>query len=394
MMAARRGAPSCLALPGELDDEDRVLAREPRQHQEADLGENVVVAAGQPDAADRREQGHRHDQDHRERQRQALVLRGQHAVDEQHAERKDQEHGVAGDRVLVGELRPLERHAVRQHALEQAGHRGLGLPRAVPRRGSAVDLGGRKTVVMHHLVRAVAAAHLEHRAERHHLAPVVARLQAGDLLRLQPERRLRLHVDLIGPSEAVEVVRVERSEIDLQGVEHVGQRDAVGLHPLAVHVDVDLRHADLEAGEQPGERGIALAGRRRGLDLFVQLLEPEPRAVLHVQLEAADRAQSLHGRRREDGDERSLDGAEPLVELADDVLASIPGCRARSSDGLRVTKATPVFGALTKPLIDSPGNATALATPGCASASADIWRITLSVRSSVAPSGSWAKATR
>ena len=54
----------------------------------------------------------------------------------------------------------------------------------------------------------------------------------------------------------------------------------------------------------------------------------------------------------------------------------------------------PVFEALTKLLTDRPGNATELATPGCFSAIADISRITASVRSSVAASGSCAKATR
>ena len=38
--------------------------------------------------------------------------------------------------------------------------------------------------------------------------------------------------------------------------------------------------------------------------------------------------------------------------------------RARSCDGLSVTNAMPVLGALTKPLIDSPGKATEFATPG------------------------------
>ena len=47
-----------------------------------------------------------------------------------------------------------------------------------------------------------------------------------------------------------------------------------------------------------------------------------------------------------------------------------------------------------KPLIDRPGNATALSTAGSFRAMSDIWRITFSVRSSVAPSGSCAKLTR
>ena len=37
-----------------------------------------------------------------------------------------------------------------------------------------------------------------------------------------------------------------------------------------------------------------------------------------------------------------------------------------------MTNTMPAFGALTKPLIESPGNATELATPGCSSAIADM----------------------
>ena len=54
----------------------------------------------------------------------------------------------------------------------------------------------------------------------------------------------------------------------------------------------------------------------------------------------------------------------------------------------------PALELLVKPLIDRPGNATALSTPGCFSAMSLMRRITSSVRSSVAPSGSCAKPTR
>ena len=54
----------------------------------------------------------------------------------------------------------------------------------------------------------------------------------------------------------------------------------------------------------------------------------------------------------------------------------------------------PELDALTKLLMDRPGNATELKTPGCLSAIDDIFRITASVRSNVAPSGSCANATR
>ena len=45
----------------------------------------------------------------------------------------------------------------------------------------------------------------------------------------------------------------------------------------------------------------------------------------------------------------------------------------------------PALALLMKPLIERPGNATALWTPGSFSAMSDIWRMTASVRSSVAP---------
>ena len=37
----------------------------------------------------------------------------------------------------------------------------------------------------------------------------------------------------------------------------------------------------------------------------------------------------------------------------------------RSSNGLSVKKTMPALGALTKPLIERPGNCTAFSTPGC-----------------------------
>ena len=68
--------------------------------------------------------------------------------------------------------------------------------------------------------------------------------------------------------------------------------------------------------------------------------------------------------------------------------------RLRSSKGLSVANTMPEFELLVKPLIDRPGNATACSTPGCFSAMSPMRRITSSVRSSVAPSGSCAKPIR
>ena len=50
---------------------------------------------------------HRDNEDDHERQRPALVLRGEHQEHEQHAERKDEDRRVARELLLVRQLRPV-----------------------------------------------------------------------------------------------------------------------------------------------------------------------------------------------------------------------------------------------------------------------------------------------
>ena len=69
------------------------------------------------------------------------------------------------------------------------------------------------------------------------------------------------------------------------------------------------------------------------------------------------------------------------------------GC-LRSSNDLSPAKTMPELELLVKPLIERPGKPIALCTPGCFSMMSLMRRITSSVRSSVAPSGSWAKPIR
>lgn len=66
----------------------------------------------------------------------------------------------------------------------------------------------------------------------------------------------------------------------------------------------------------------------------------------------------------------------------------------RWSNGFSVTNTMPALELFVKPFTDSPGNATALSTPGCFSAIAPMSRITFSVRSSDAPFGNCANAIR
>ncbi len=80
-------------------------------------------------------------------------MRGQHQEGQQHAEREDEDCGVAGKDLLVGQLGPFVAHAIRQLSLEQTLHGRLGLTGAVARCGGTVDLGGEEAVVVHHPIR-------------------------------------------------------------------------------------------------------------------------------------------------------------------------------------------------------------------------------------------------
>jgi len=68
--------------------------------------------------------------------------------------------------------------------------------------------------------------------------------------------------------------------------------------------------------------------------------------------------------------------------------------RLRWSKGLSVANTMPEFELLVKPLIDRPGKAMASSTFGFFFMISPMRWITSSVRSSVAPSGSWAKPIR
>ncbi len=70
------------------------------------------------------------------------------------------------------------------------------------------------------------------------------------------------------------------------------------------------------------------------------------------------------------------------------------GSSRRSANGFRVTKITPVLGALVKVAPSKPTKATACDTPGVARIISEAWRTSLSARSRVAPWGSCMAAIR
>ncbi len=132
------------------------------------------------------------------------------------------------------------------------------------------------------------------------------------------ERRIGLDLHLVGAAEPVEVVHVQRAQVDLHGVEHIRDRHAQLLGLDAVQVGVELRHVDLVARERRAQLRRLARLLHEGLRGGEELLVADRAAVFQLHLEAAHRAEALHRRRREHGDERILDGAVLLVQLAGD----------------------------------------------------------------------------
>ena len=81
----------------------------------------------------------------------------------------------------------------------------------------------------------------------------IARLEAGHLRGGGAERGIGLRHHVPGAAEIVEIVDIKPAEINLQRLENVGDGDVLLLGFDAVHVDVNLRDAGAEGGEQPAQ---------------------------------------------------------------------------------------------------------------------------------------------
>ena len=89
---------------------------------------------------------------------------------------------------------------------------------------------------------------------------VVANLELLDVLDLLAELGVGLDVHLPGAAEAVEIVDVERAEVDLERVEDFGHGDAHGLGLVAVDVEEEPGRVGAETAEQALQAGDIVAG--------------------------------------------------------------------------------------------------------------------------------------
>ena len=127
-------------LDREFDDQDRVLAEQTDQHDQTDLGVDVV---GQPHGLQEEEgteEPDRQRQDHGQRQDEALVLPDQHQIDEDDDDEEDINRLVPLSRLVVRETCPADVVTARQRLGGDLLDRLDGLTGAVA--GSRAHLNG------------------------------------------------------------------------------------------------------------------------------------------------------------------------------------------------------------------------------------------------------------
>jgi hypothetical protein len=110
-----------------------------------------------------------------------------------------------------------------------------------------------------HGLRAHPRAHRGERGQRDHLALGISHVEAPDVLGLGARPLVGLHEDAVDAPVLVEVVDVERAQVDLQRRGDVGDRDAEGLGLGAVDVHVELRRRRPEGRVEPDEIGPGIA---------------------------------------------------------------------------------------------------------------------------------------
>src|SRR5262249_5814625 len=112
--ASPEATPSSSLLARELDDQDGVLGNRADQNNEGDLRENLDGHPSHEQALDGRSHAQRHDQDDRQGQLPAFVLRDENEEDEESGCAEDEESRRAALLLLESKVRPLKSNTIRK----------------------------------------------------------------------------------------------------------------------------------------------------------------------------------------------------------------------------------------------------------------------------------------
>src|SRR4029077_1813053 len=123
--------------------------------------------------------------------------------------------------LLKGQIRPLVGVLMGKLRVGYLLQRGERLPAAVAGCVGADDVGGGVQIVSLDSIRTDDILQLGDRAERNHLARVIACLEQTDLCSGRAERGIGLRHHMPGAAEIVEIIDVESAKINLQRLEYV-----------------------------------------------------------------------------------------------------------------------------------------------------------------------------
>ncbi|MNK93195.1 hypothetical protein D3C87_1133440 [compost metagenome] len=225
---------------GELDDQDRVLRRQADDGDQSDLEEHVVGHPAQGHGQHRAEYAQRHHQQHRGRDRPALVQRRQAQEHDQQRQPQKDRRLAAGQTFLQRQPGPFlaqARRALRHQPLD-LGH---GLTGAVARRRLTGNADRRVAVVAGQLRRALSPFGLYKGRQGHHFFLGVAHVNLQQVSHLTALIAFGLHHDALHPPLIGEVVDVGRAHGRGQHVADVGKGHPQRVGLLAVDDQLHLR---------------------------------------------------------------------------------------------------------------------------------------------------------
>src|ERR1700742_4364317 len=180
---------------------------------------------------------------------------------------------------------------------------------------------------MRHRLRPDDRLEIAERAQRHHAAGLIAHVETRQVRGGRTRGIVGLQRHTERSPEQVKVVDVERTQIDLQRVEHVGQTEAQKLRLVAVEVVVELRRRRAERGEELLRTQLRLLARFRD-ERLRDIVERDAAAsaqVLELKLEAAGGAEAGNRRRVETQDDGFRQAKKLRPQLGDEIRRALLG---------------------------------------------------------------------
>ena len=312
---------------GKLDDEDGVFRGEADQHDEADLGEEVVFHGASEERDEGAEDGDGRAEEHGEGERPAFIHGRENEEDEEEGHGENHARPDALLRLFF-----LERHThvvvahLRRHLRgEDFFERLHGLCGAEAGGGAGVDLGAAEEVVAHREFRAGAGLDRGDGAERDHLPIGVGDEELAEIFGPRAELAFGLDEDLPLAAKAVEVVHEGAAHEGLERLVNVVEFDALLEHFVAIHLDADLRNDGQKRGADAGDLGPLFGRGHEGAEISGEEGDVFTGAILEDESDAPRGADAGNRRWRKGERDAFADLGQLAVQVRLDGLVLLLG---------------------------------------------------------------------